>query len=134
MHTAAVSSAIDAISHSRVLDGPRPDISPSELSLSRADRSTLAQLRTGECHLLMDYQSKVGRSTSALCPGCRFRRHTVTYLFSCYARPSDLSPRDLWENPVDAVAFLKSLPSFARLLPLNPTPPRPPPEPPPPPT
>ena len=131
IHTEVVANTIQTINHSRVLDGPRPDISASELSLSRADRTTLAQLRTGDCHLLNDYLVKTGRSNDAACPECRFRRHTVNHLFSCDATPTNLTTRSLWEDPVDAISFLKTLPSFSRLVSTNPPPPRPPPEPPP---
>ena len=51
IHTDSVSRVVDDpnFSFSRVLGGNRPAISPSESSLSRAERSTLAQLRSGNC-------------------------------------------------------------------------------------
>ena len=133
IHTEAVSRTVASHSFSRILGSARPAISPSESTLSQAERSTLAQLRSGQCHHLLDYQLKVGRSPTAVCPECRFRRHTVEHLFSCDARPTSLTTRDLWVNPVMAVSFLRSLPSFSHLAtPSADTPaPRPPPEPPP---
>ena len=121
-------------SYSRVLGGNLPSISPSESSLLRAKRSTLAQLRSGQCHLLQDYQQRIDKTTSAVCPEteCRYRRHTVSHLFSCNTRPTGLSTRDLWINPVTAVTFLRTLPSFSSLATIDAVPaPRPPPEPPP---
>ena len=121
-------------SYSRVLGGNLPSISPSESSLLRAKRSTLAQLRSGQCHLLQDYQQRIDKPTSAVCPEteCRYRRHTVSHLFSCNTRPTGLSTRDLWINPVTAVTFLRTLPSFSSLATIDAVPaPRPPPEPPP---
>ena len=131
IHTEAVADSISKNKFSRVLGCDRPEISPSESTLSRASRSTLAQLRTGDCHHLLNYQLMVGRSQTALCPECRFRRHTVDHLFACDARPTTLTTKDLWVNPVAAVDFLKSLPSFSHLASTEPPAPRPPPEPPP---
>ena len=131
IHTNAVSDAISRNKFNRVLGHDRPEIDPSESNLSRAERSTLAQLRTGECQLLNDYLTKVGRSNSALCPECRFQRHTVAHLFRCDAVETNLSLEDLWTNPVDVATFLKTLPSFSRLASTDAPAPRPPPEPPP---
>ena len=131
IHTDTVSGVVSSFGRSRVLDGPRPELSPSERLLSRAERSALAQLRTGECQLLNDFLSKVGRAESAVCPECRYRRHTVNHLFACDAVPTTLTTRDLWVNPATAMRFLQSLPSFSHLISTDPPPPRPPPEPPP---
>ena len=130
MH-ATVTGAISNHEFSQILGGPRPDINPSESSLSRAARATLAQLRSGTCHCLEEYKLMVGRSTSALCPECRYRRHTVPHLFDCDARPTDLTVGDLWSDPVASFTFLSSLPSFSHLASTEPPAPRPPPEPPP---
>ena len=131
IHSKAVVETIDRFKFSRVLDGPRPDINPSETVLTRAERTTLAQLRSGECKSLNNYLVKVGRSTTAICPECRFQRHTVNHLFTCDARPTDLRVEDLWTDPSSSMAFLKTLPSFSHLAPTDPPAPRPPPEPPP---
>ena len=77
IHTEVVSNVISRCGHSRVLGGPRPSLSPSERLLTRPERTALAQLRSGDCHFLGDYLLRVGRSESAVCPECRFRRHTV---------------------------------------------------------
>ena len=55
VHTESLSGVISRYSRSRVLGRARPDLSPSEALPSRAERSMLAQLRVGECHLLNDY-------------------------------------------------------------------------------
>ena len=54
IHTDSVSRVVNDpnFSHSHVLGGNRPNISPSESSLSRAERSTQVQLRSGQSHLL----------------------------------------------------------------------------------
>ena len=110
--------------------------SSTEASLSRQERSTLAQLRTGHCKRLKDYMHNKmtpPRATDAICPECLVRRHTPAHLFSCDACPTDLSIRDLWINPVRVSSFLKTLPSFSFLNPPDPPPPPPPPPPDPPP-
>ena len=62
----------------------------------------------------------------------RHRRHTVNHLFTCDARPTSLSMRDLWVNPVTTVDFLRSLLCYSSLATTAAVPaPRPPPEPPP---
>ena len=115
----------------RLLGTPPPPISPSESRLTRMQRTTLAQLRSGHCRLLGNYKVLTGISNSALCPQCLFRRQTVPHIFNCDAAQTDLTLRDLWINPVKVVGFLVSLPTFATLIPRDPHPPRPPPEPPP---
>ena len=104
-------------------------VASSKLSLSRIQRATLAQLRSGQCHLLNDYKVLTGRSHSALCPECLFRRHSVSHIFDCDAAPTDLTIRDLWINPVSVITFLVILPTFSSLVvavPPLPPPPRPP--------
>ena len=75
------------------------DAVAGELRLSRGERSTLAQLRTGECHLLGNYQVKTGGADCATCPECRFRRQKVQHLFSRDATPTGLATRDLLAPP-----------------------------------
>ena len=134
IHTACVKESIDKLGENRLLEARPPKISSSESSLSRAERTTLAQLRTSQCKQLNDYKhSKLNRVPDALCPECLFRRHTVSHIFECDACPTDLTVRDLWSNPVRVANFLKTLPSFSFLLPPDPPPPPPPPLPDPPP-
>ena len=45
-----------------------PAVSSSEASLNRAERVTLAQLRTGRCRRLNDFQHLIGKLESAVCP------------------------------------------------------------------
>ena len=131
IHTSSVQKTIAHLKPNTLLDAAPPNISPSEKRLTRIQRTTLAQLRSRHCQLLEDYKLLTGRSTSAICPECLLRRHTARHLFQCDARPTDLSLRDLWVNPVSVVNFLVTLPSFAALIPQNPPLPPPPPEPPP---
>ena len=87
----------------------------TEASLSRQERTTLAQLRTGYCKRLNDYMHNKmtpPRAADAICPECLVRRHTPVHLFSCDACPTDLTIRDLWINSVRVISFLRTLPSF----------------------
>ena len=52
LHTDAVDKAVRSQERNVVLDGRPPPISSSEKELSRRERSTLAQLRSGHCRLL----------------------------------------------------------------------------------
>ena len=132
IHTSAVRDSIRSLGPNPLLGVCPPPIAASEKRLSRIQRSTLAQLRSGQCQLLNDYKVLTGRGTSAICPECLIRRHTVPHLFNCDAAPTTLSLVDLWENSVTVTRFLVNLPSFVTLSePTDPPRPRPPPEPPP---
>ena len=132
IHTDAVRKSIASLGPNPLLGVSPPPIAASEKFLSRIQRSTLAQLRSGQCHLLNDYKVLTGRGTSAVCPECLIRRHTVPHLFNCDAAPTTLKLVDLWKNPRLVTNHLVKLPSFVTLS--EPTvPPRPPPPPEPPP-
>ena len=131
IHTHSAANTISSLDPNPVLGTTPPPISPSERRLTRIQRTTLAQLHSGHCKYLGDYQALTGRSFSAICPECLFRRQTVPHLFHCDARPTQLTLRDLWVNPVTVVEFLVSLSLFSALAPPDPPPPPPPPEPPP---
>ena len=131
LHTSAVADSIADLGINHVLGAPPPPINDSELALNRLERCTLAQLRSGDCHLMKDYQMRVGKSADALCPECLFRRHSVPHLFNCDAIPTVLNVSDLWSHPVAVIHHLKRLSSFSSIVDRGPPPPRPPPEPPP---
>ena len=131
LHTESVTRTIGELEPNPLLGERPPSISPSETTLTRRQRSTLAQLRSGQCHLMNDYQVLTGRTLSALCPECLFRRHSVTHLFNCDANPTSLSLHDMWNKPIEVINFLMTLPSFSSLVPAAPPPTPPPPDPPP---
>ena len=131
VHTNSVASTISNLANNSLLDQKPPEISPSEIRLTRHQRTTLAQLRSGHCKLLREYAMRIGLSKSAICPECLFRRHNVRHIFNCEAAPTNLSIKDLWINPCSVVEFLHSLPSFSPIFPPDPPQPPPPPEPPP---
>ena len=131
IHTDAIAASIVKLSVENPILGtvpPEPDL--SEKRLSRVQRTTLSQLRSGSCKLLNDYKLILGHTESALCPECLFRRHTVRHIFECDAAPTSLSPLDLWTNPTRVVDHLITLSSFSALIPPDPPAPAPPPLPP----
>ena len=128
LHTDAVANTISKLGANPILGTLPPAIAASETTLTRRQRSTLSQLRSGQCHLLNYYLVLTGCSNSAICPECLIWRHTVPHIFDCDVVPTTLTIHDLWKNPVSVVGFLKSLSCFSSL---EPTEPPPPPEPPP---
>ena len=67
---------------------------------NRRQRCTLSQLRSGHCHLLQDYKHRVFGEPSDICTDCGASPQDVRHLFACTTHPTDLSPEDLWRNPV----------------------------------
>ena len=73
-----------------MLDGRPPSISNSEKELTRKERSTLAQLRSGYCRLLGSYKSRIKNDAD-----CGTTPHDVKHLVVCPAHPTTLIPSDL---------------------------------------
>ena len=138
IHTRVVEEALSRSSNNRVLGARAPRIDPSETSLSRPTRAVLAQLRSGHCAKLQDFQHRIGSSVSDQCPECQSSTDSVAHIFSCPSHPTNLTPMDLWRRPREVALFLSSLQAFSHLPAIAPLPPprqrlrrRPPPEPPP---
>ena len=131
IHTASVADHLINRRENRVLLRRAPSISRSETTLPRHFRTTLSQLRSGQCSRLNTYRHAIGVSDTDLCPECNSVPHTTDHIFSCPAAPTDLSVEDLWHRPVEVARHLASLQAFASLPPLETQEPRPPPEPPP---
>ena len=103
LHTHAVDSAIQLQGNNRVLKKRPPPISDEEQRLNRRQRCTLSQLRSGHCHLLQDYKHRVFGEPSDICTDCGASPQDVRHLFVCTTHPTDLSPEDLWRNPVRSI-------------------------------
>ena len=103
LHTHAVDSAIQLQGNNRVLKKRPPPISDEEQRLNRRQRCTLSQLRSGHCHLLQDYKHRVFGEPSDICTDCGASPQDVRHLFACTTHPTDLSPEDLWRNPVRSI-------------------------------
>ena len=92
LHTEAVGTYLRDAPPSRVLGAAPPRVDPSERSLPRHHRTTLAQLRSGHCSRLRSYQHRIGVAESAACPECDTAPHTVHHLFECPSHPTTLTP------------------------------------------
>ena len=103
LHTHAVDSAIQLHGNKRVLKKRSPPISDEEQRLNRRQRCTLSQLRSGHCHLLQDYKHRVFGEPSNICTDCGVSSQDVRHLSACTTYPTDLSPEDLWRNPVRSI-------------------------------
>ena len=138
IHTSVVQETIANYGNNRVLNTPAPKINPIESHLPRLTRATLAQLRSGFCSRLNDFQFRIGKSDSESCPDCLTGVASTSHLFNCPSHPTQLTPTDLWTRPWEVASFLVSIPAFSNLPAIGPPPQRrrrrrPPPEPPPPP-
>ena len=66
-------------------------ISNSEKKLTRKERSTLAQLRSGYCILLGSYKSRIKKDANLdVCANCGTTPHDVKHLFICPAHSTTL--------------------------------------------
>ena len=100
LHTHVVDTAIQLQGNNRVLKKRPPPISDKEQRLNRRQRCTLSQLRSEHCHLLQDYKHRVFGEPSYICTDCGVSPQDVRHLFACTTHPTNLSPEDLWRNPV----------------------------------
>ena len=107
VHTNEVKDALDNRDNNKVLDEPAPKLSKDELRLPRGTRRTLAQLRSGYSPFLQSYLHRLDESTPETCPQCNSETHTTGHLFRCSANPTTITPHALWENPIEAAAFLQ---------------------------
>ena len=108
LHTHAVDSAIQLQGNNSVLKKRPPPISDEEQRHNRR-RCTLSQLRSGHCHLLQDYKHRVFGEPSDICTDCGASPQDVRHLFVCTTHATDLSPEDLWRNPVRSISAFSYL-------------------------
>ena len=106
----AVVKAVQCHERNVVLGGRPPPIINAEQELTRKERSTFAQLRSGYCRLLISYRSRIKKDASLnACADCGTTPHDVKHLSVCPAHPTTLIPSDLWSRPTDAVRELSYL-------------------------
>ena len=90
LHTAAVVKVVQCHEKNVVLDGL--PISNSEKELTRKERSTLVQLRSGNCRLQGYCKSRIMKDANLnVCSDCGTAPHDVKHLFVCPAHPTTLS-------------------------------------------
>ena len=106
LHTHAVDSATKLLGNNRVLKERPPPIADEEQRLTRRQGCTLSHLRSGHCHLLQDYKHRVFGEPSDICTDYRASPQDVRHSFAGNKHPTDLSPEDLWRNPVRSIRAL----------------------------
>ena len=104
IHSDAVNMAVKDQKKNIVLGGLPHPINDAEKDLTRKERATLAQLRSGYCKLLGFYKSRIKKDASLdVCADCGKTPHDVKHLFACPAHPTTLTPSDLWSKPVETI-------------------------------
>ena len=109
LHTSFVNTTIDNMKDNRVLHNRPPPINDEETHLSRRQRTTLSQLRSGHCKLMNSYKKRLKQSDFSSCPDHGMVPQDVPHLFDCTAHPNDLSPVNLWDKPVETIRELSFL-------------------------
>ena len=103
-HTDAVNKAIKDQKKNIVLDDLPHPINDSEKDLTRKERATLAQLRSGYCKRLGSYKSRIKKDASLnVCADCGQTPHYVKHHFACPAHQTTLISSDLWNKPMDSI-------------------------------
>lgn len=105
IHTRAVQSVINSHDPNRVLDTRPPSISKSEENLPRETKVELARLRSGFSRNLNSYLHRLDPSVSENCLDCGNGPHDTRHLFNCRAKPTTLTPVDLWQKSTAVAAF-----------------------------
>ena len=110
VHSSFVNTAIDNMTDNRVLNY-RPHLlaSDEEIYLTRRQRATLSQLRSGDCKLLNSYKKRLKQTDSSSCPDCGMDPQDVPHLFNYTAHPTTLTPESLWNRPVKTIRELSFL-------------------------
>ena len=109
LHTSFVNTAVENMKDNRVLNNQPPPIKDEETHLSRRQRTTLSQLRSGHCKRLNSYKKRLKQSDSSSCPDCGMDPQDVPHLFDCTSHTNDLSPVNLWDRPTETIRELSFL-------------------------
>ena len=95
IHTDIVRETISGYADNRVLGAPAPEVDRCESLLPRRCQVVLAQLRSGFCSKLKDFQHRIGKADNDTCPDCNAAQSSTSHLFGCPAFPTNLTPEDL---------------------------------------
>ena len=95
VHTSFVNTAIDNMTDNRVLNYRPPPISDEEIYMTRRQRATLSQLRSGHCKLWNSFKKRLKQTESSSCPDCGMDPQDVPHLFNCTIHPTTLTPENL---------------------------------------
>ena len=131
IHTKVVGDSIRNLSNNRL------KLTSAENQPARVPPSSPMQLRSGHCAKLKDYQLRIGKTDDNVCLDCRVNAASTSHLFQCPSHPTNLTTKDLWERPMEAISHISQFQGFNSLQAVGPPPPqrrhgrRPPAEPPP---
>ena len=104
IHTDAVNKAVNDQKNNIVLDDLPHQINDSENDLTRKERATLAQLRSGYCRLLGSYKSRIKKDDILnVCADFGKTPHNVKHIFAFPAHPTRLIPSYLCSKPMDSI-------------------------------
>ena len=109
LHTSFFNTEIDNMKDNRVLNNRHPPINDEETHVSRRQRTTLSQLRSGHCKLLNFYKKRLKQSDSSSCSYCRMDTQDIPHLFDCTAHPNDMSHVNFWDRPTETMRELSFL-------------------------
>ena len=84
-------------------EGASIPILDEEQRLNQRQRCTLSQLRSGHCHIVQDYKHRMLGEPSDICTDRGASPQDARHLFACTTHPTDLSPEDIWQNPVRCI-------------------------------
>jgi len=80
----------------------------SDIELPRKTRTFLAQLRSGYSVRLNWYKHHFNPTVPDSCSDGNTTPHTVTHLFNCPMKPTDLTLVDFWLRPKEIAEFLNA--------------------------
>ena len=103
VHTLFVNQAIYHMTENRVINYRPPPINDEETYLTRRQRATLSQLRSGHGKLLNSYKKRKKQTDSSSCSDYGMDPQDVTHLFNCTAHPTALAPENLLDRPVKTI-------------------------------
>ena len=106
IHTDSVASVINNRSINPFINERNPTINTDEKKLPRKSRVILAQLRSGYSTHLNSTMSIYDNNIQDLCPDCGHSPHNTPHLFECPAKPTNLTVKSLWQQPIEAANFL----------------------------
>ena len=83
-----VNTAMDNMTDNGVLNNQPPSINNEDTFLSRRQRATLSQIRSGHCKLLNSYKKRLKQTDSSSCPDCGMDRQDVPHLLNALLIPT----------------------------------------------
>ena len=107
VHTSFVNTAIDNMTENRVLNYWPSPINDKETYLTRRQRATLSQLRSGHCKLLNSYKKRLKQTDSSSCQDCGMDPQDVPHLFNCTLTPP------LWHLKIYGTDLLRRYENWA---------------------